>query len=220
MSDFERMDWLRSLPGTRVVCVGDVMLDRTLQGEVQRMSPEAPVPVLSVRRSTEALGGAAAAARITGIGSRFNSVHFVRSGASQTTARTSPFAFVNPLGAQLGLRATLFVKASVRAATETGHAQRIRTHLAYRTFDETALERLRAVLAGRARATLKGLIGLGAGAWALRGLSARKMDDFADCIINDKPTRVPGEEARRDLRIMTTIYEAARSGKTVKLKAG
>jgi predicted dehydrogenase len=46
---------------------------------------------------------------------------------------------------------------------------------------------------------------------------AAQMDDFADCIINNKPTRVPGEEGRRDQRIMAAIYEAAQSGKTVKL---
>ena len=48
---------------------------------------------------------------------------------------------------------------------------------------------------------------------------ATEMDDFADCIINNKPTRVPGEEGRRDQRIMAAIYEAAQSGKTVKLSA-
>lgn len=38
-----------------------------------------------------------------------------------------------------------------------------------------------------------------------------------DCILNDKQTRVPGEEGRRDQRIMTAIYAAASSGKIVKL---
>ena len=46
---------------------------------------------------------------------------------------------------------------------------------------------------------------------------AAEMDDFADCILHDKPTRVPGEEGRRDQRIMAAIYEAAASGKTVAL---
>lgn len=61
-----------------------------------------------------------------------------------------PVRVVNHLGAQLGLRATLFVKASARAATDTEHAQRIRAHLDYKSFDEAALDRLRAVLAARA----------------------------------------------------------------------
>lgn len=47
---------------------------------------------------------------------------------------------------------------------------------------------------------------------------AAEMDDFADCILNDKQTRVPGEEGRRDQRIMAAIYEAAASGKRVVLQ--
>ncbi|HKO92149.1 MAG TPA: Gfo/Idh/MocA family oxidoreductase [Polyangiaceae bacterium] len=46
---------------------------------------------------------------------------------------------------------------------------------------------------------------------------AAEMDDFADCILNGKQTRVPGEEGRRDVRIMTAIYESAASGKRVSL---
>ncbi len=43
----------------RVLVVGDVMLDRYLMGEVRRISPEAPVPVVRVARHRRALGGAA-----------------------------------------------------------------------------------------------------------------------------------------------------------------
>ena len=50
---------LRSLRGRRVVVVGDVMLDVFVFGEVTRISPEAPVPVVRVTRETERLGGAA-----------------------------------------------------------------------------------------------------------------------------------------------------------------
>jgi predicted dehydrogenase len=46
---------------------------------------------------------------------------------------------------------------------------------------------------------------------------AAEMDDFAECILSDRPTSVPGEEGRRDVRIITAIYEAAASGKTVAL---
>ncbi|MBK1647141.1 D-glycero-beta-D-manno-heptose-7-phosphate kinase [Rhabdochromatium marinum] len=47
----------------RLLVVGDLMLDRYLWGEVQRISPEAPVPVLRLRRETEVAGGAANVAR-------------------------------------------------------------------------------------------------------------------------------------------------------------
>jgi rfaE bifunctional protein kinase chain/domain len=53
----------------RVLVVGDVMLDRYWFGDVNRISPEAPVPVVLVRRSEERPGGAANVARnITSLG--------------------------------------------------------------------------------------------------------------------------------------------------------
>ncbi len=48
---------------SRVLVVGDVMLDRYWFGDVHRISPEAPVPVVKVERSEERLGGAANVAR-------------------------------------------------------------------------------------------------------------------------------------------------------------
>lgn len=49
-------------PG-RILVVGDVMLDRYWFGDVSRISPEAPVPVVRVERREERLGGAANVAR-------------------------------------------------------------------------------------------------------------------------------------------------------------
>jgi D-beta-D-heptose 7-phosphate kinase/D-beta-D-heptose 1-phosphate adenosyltransferase len=45
--------------GTRVVVVGDVMLDRYLFGGTSRISPEAPVPVVHVQQNEDRAGGAA-----------------------------------------------------------------------------------------------------------------------------------------------------------------
>ena len=47
------------LQRARILVVGDAMLDRYLFGEVERISPEAPVPVVRVTRQEERLGGAA-----------------------------------------------------------------------------------------------------------------------------------------------------------------
>jgi rfaE bifunctional protein kinase chain/domain len=47
----------------RLLVVGDVMLDRYWFGEVSRISPEAPVPIVRVERREERLGGAANVAR-------------------------------------------------------------------------------------------------------------------------------------------------------------
>ena len=46
---------------------------------------------------------------------------------------------------------------------------------------------------------------------------ALEMDDFAHCIRTGSPTRVPGEEGLRDVKIMTAIYESARAGRPVDL---
>jgi D-beta-D-heptose 7-phosphate kinase/D-beta-D-heptose 1-phosphate adenosyltransferase len=52
-----------------IVVLGDAMLDVYLAGDVDRISPEAPVPVVSVRQRREALGGAAnVAANVAAIG--------------------------------------------------------------------------------------------------------------------------------------------------------
>ncbi len=57
------------LRGCRVLVVGDIMLDEYLKGDVSRISPEAPVPVLEVRSQTYTLGGAAnTAANIQALG--------------------------------------------------------------------------------------------------------------------------------------------------------
>ncbi|WP_429931670.1 D-glycero-beta-D-manno-heptose-7-phosphate kinase [Agrobacterium vitis] len=49
--------------GRKVLVVGDVMLDRFVYGNVERVSPEAPVPVLHFKSQMEMLGGAANVAR-------------------------------------------------------------------------------------------------------------------------------------------------------------
>ena len=54
---------LGDLSTVRLLIVGDVMLDRYWFGEVSRISPEAPVPVVKVERSEERPGGAANVAR-------------------------------------------------------------------------------------------------------------------------------------------------------------
>lgn len=57
------MSALPVFAGCRILVVGDVMLDRYWFGDVHRISPEAPVPVLKVNRVDERPGGAANVAR-------------------------------------------------------------------------------------------------------------------------------------------------------------
>jgi rfaE bifunctional protein kinase chain/domain len=62
---------LDSAPGYSVAVVGDAMLDVYLRGDVERISPEAPVPVVRVRERRHALGGAANVAQnVLALGAR------------------------------------------------------------------------------------------------------------------------------------------------------
>lgn len=54
---------LNAFADRRILVVGDVMLDEYIWGHTTRISPEAPVPVLDVQRTTHTLGGAANVAR-------------------------------------------------------------------------------------------------------------------------------------------------------------
>jgi D-beta-D-heptose 7-phosphate kinase/D-beta-D-heptose 1-phosphate adenosyltransferase len=54
---------LERVRGVTVACVGDLMLDRYVYGEVSRISPEAPIPVLSTTRRTAMPGGVGNVAR-------------------------------------------------------------------------------------------------------------------------------------------------------------
>ena len=69
MFDYETR--LKAIAQHTIVCVGDVMLDRYVYGDVSRISPEAPAPVLVARREEMAPGGAAnVALNIAGLGAR------------------------------------------------------------------------------------------------------------------------------------------------------
>ena len=57
------MSVLPKFENAKILVVGDVMLDRYWFGDVCRISPEAPVPVLKVERIEERPGGAANVAR-------------------------------------------------------------------------------------------------------------------------------------------------------------
>ena len=53
------LDLLNRFRGARLLVVGDLMLDHFIFGDVERISPEAPVPVLRVISESYRLGGAA-----------------------------------------------------------------------------------------------------------------------------------------------------------------
>ena len=59
MNSPEYLDQLGKITGQKILVVGDLMLDQWMWGKVSRISPEAPVPVVDVRRTTYTPGGAA-----------------------------------------------------------------------------------------------------------------------------------------------------------------
>lgn len=62
---------LERVAGCQVLCVGDTMLDRTVGGTVDRISPEAPIPVLRADGPTAVPGGAGnVAANVAALGAR------------------------------------------------------------------------------------------------------------------------------------------------------
>ena len=69
MFDFEKQ--LSALAEQTVLCIGDLMLDEFVYGEVTRISPEAPAPVFAANRSETVIGGAGNVARnLAALGAR------------------------------------------------------------------------------------------------------------------------------------------------------
>ncbi len=69
MFDFDALS--HAIARQTVLCVGDLMLDEFVYGEVSRISPEAPAPVIAVQRSETNIGGAGNVARnVASLGAR------------------------------------------------------------------------------------------------------------------------------------------------------
>ncbi|MEG3089344.1 D-glycero-beta-D-manno-heptose-7-phosphate kinase [Sphingomonas sp. PB4P5] len=76
--------------GVRVLIVGDVMLDEYWFGDVRRISPEAPVPIVHVTRSDERPGGAANVARnVVSLGAQATLLSVVGADATADRLRTA-----------------------------------------------------------------------------------------------------------------------------------
>ena len=72
-----------------ILCVGDVMLDRFMHGDIERISPEAPIPIIRLTRTDEMLGGAGNVANnVAALGGRALLVGLVgRDGWADAVAR-------------------------------------------------------------------------------------------------------------------------------------
>lgn len=86
MFDFDALS--HAIVRQTVLCVGDLMLDEFVYGEVSRISPEAPAPVIAVQRSETNVGGAGNVARnIAALGARCIFVGLVGDDAAGTTLK-------------------------------------------------------------------------------------------------------------------------------------
>jgi rfaE bifunctional protein kinase chain/domain len=84
---------------SRIVVLGDVMLDEFVWGDVTRISPEAPVPVVDVRRESIHLGGAAnVLANLISLGARSTIIGVIGDDAGGERLRDN----LNSLGTDLG----------------------------------------------------------------------------------------------------------------------
>ncbi len=92
---------LQAVQGLRIVCVGDLMVDRYVYGEVARVSPEAPIPVLLKRSEQTMLGGMGNVARnVAGLGGHAALVGVVGDDASAAEV-------LSLIGANAGLESNL-----------------------------------------------------------------------------------------------------------------
>ena len=138
---------LEKLASVRVLCIGDVMLDRFVYGAVDRVSPEAPIPVLRIEREAQMLGGAGNVVRnIAALGGRATLVAVVGDDdAGRDIARL--------IGEQDGIDASL-VTVGGRATTVklryvAGNQQLLRAdHEQIGALDREATERLIAAIEG------------------------------------------------------------------------
>ena len=102
-----------SLKHARVLCVGDVMLDRFVYGEVERISPEAPIPVVRVKRETGMLGGAGNVVRnLVALGAQ---AHFLAAVGDDAAGRE----VTQLIGEQAGVEPVIIVETDRQTTIKT-----------------------------------------------------------------------------------------------------
>jgi D-beta-D-heptose 7-phosphate kinase/D-beta-D-heptose 1-phosphate adenosyltransferase len=143
------------LAGTRVLVVGDVMLDHFHYGSVERISPEAPIPVLNIEREETMLGGAGNVVR--NLGSLTAEARFVT-----ITGKDAAGRHVARLIKKEGLRDTPLVDDGRRTSTKTryiaGVQQVLRADRETTTPLEAKLETALVTAAGKALRTCQAVV--------------------------------------------------------------
>jgi rfaE bifunctional protein kinase chain/domain len=113
---------LARMTGRRVVVIGDVMIDEWIWGDVSRISPEAPVPVVAVREHTFTLGGAGnVASNLRALGARVAFVGGVGDDAEGARLR----AMFDDLGVDAHGLVTLTDRPTTRKTRVVAHNQQV-----------------------------------------------------------------------------------------------
>ena len=162
---------------TRVLVVGDVMLDRYIWGDVERISPEAPVPVVRLAHRSEQPGGAAnVAMNIAGLGARVTLAGF----AGQDEDRAALEACLEKAGVTAQLTAFAGCPTTSKLRILGGQQQILRLDVEQtRGYPQHAHDAL--------------LAGIRA---ALPGVRAVVLSDYAKGVLSEEVCRAVIDEAR------------------------
>ncbi|MFT0850924.1 D-glycero-beta-D-manno-heptose-7-phosphate kinase [Achromobacter sp. F4_2707] len=132
----------------KILVIGDVMLDRYWFGEVDRISPEAPVPVVRVARREDRLGGAANVARnICALGAQATLMGLV--GADEAGERVASLARDEGIDARLVVDASMPTTLKMRVMGR--QQQLLRVDFEERPNDgglDTLIQDMRSIVAG------------------------------------------------------------------------
>ncbi|HEX3550567.1 MAG TPA: D-glycero-beta-D-manno-heptose-7-phosphate kinase [Candidatus Elarobacter sp.] len=113
---------LARMAGRRVVVIGDAMIDEWIWGDVTRISPEAPVPVVTVREHTFTLGGAGNVANnLRALGARVAFVGGIGDDAEGARLR----AMFDDLGVDARGLVTLADRPTTRKTRIVAHSQQV-----------------------------------------------------------------------------------------------
>ncbi len=170
---------LNGFHASRVLVVGDVMLDRFVYGSVERISPEAPIPVVNVERFVDMPGGAANVARnIAAMGARAILLGVVGDDPAATDLRTQ-LAACPAIDARLIADASRPTSVKTRYVAEGQQVMRA---------DRESRKALSALVE---RALLEEF------ALALRDAAVIVFSDYAKGVLSESVTRAAIEIARR-----------------------
>lgn len=115
---------IETLEQAHVLCIGDLMLDRFVKGAVERISPEAPIPVLAVTSETDLAGGAGNVVHnLSVLGA---SVHLIASKGDDAAGETLTDLLANEAGLTLDLLTLVGRPTTVKSRFLTGSQQILR----------------------------------------------------------------------------------------------